>query len=151
MPDTSLPPSPFWKAPPSLLPFPSPLPFSPSLPLFPSPLPFPPSPLPRFPSPLPPFPPSPCSPLPPFPPSPCSPLPPFSLPPFPPSPARKTSSRGLRSERLSKARALALQNELLAEYSSARFQKKLQAVARPSGPSGGGGKLGAGRRGLGRS
>jgi len=35
--------------------------------------------------------------------------------------------------RLSKPRAIALQNELLAAYTSARFQKKLQAIARQQG------------------
>lgn len=41
--------------------------------------------------------------------------------------------------RLSKPRAVALQNELLAAYTSARFQKKLQAIARQQG----GGKMGS--------
>jgi len=40
--------------------------------------------------------------------------------------------------RLSKPRALALQNELLAAYTSARFQKKLQAIARQQGIGGSG-------------
>eukprot|EP00435_Cladocopium_sp_Y103_P056378 s1156_g19.t1 len=48
-------------------------------------------------------------------------------------PVKTAKAAPPENRRLSKPRAVALQNELLAAYTSARFQKKLQAIARQQG------------------